>query len=155
MRDVHRLDIVAELDMPLLAQTPKFYSSSSRSSEVTLSKIMYAFRPSDGFELAVGRDALPDGLNNQNQGSFIRESNLMGPSDFPTQLKAFFWSEKFLISPYVFGASGLELTPLREKGAGVLGEWVLSGSFVVGGISVYGSSSTWKRPAYGADNRSR
>jgi hypothetical protein len=145
----HRVDFSVELDTPRLLQSSRPYYGVTQRTDLTLVKALYAFRPSDGFEIELGRDYLPDGLNNQNQTSFIRETNMMGVSDFPTQAKAFFWGDSYLISPFIYGPSGQEPTGFEEKGGGLLAETALSDQAVLGVMGVYGSSPTSTRHVVG------
>ncbi|MBC7925506.1 MAG: hypothetical protein H7039_07595 [Bryobacteraceae bacterium] len=81
------------------------------------------YRAAPGLEIAVGRDALPTGLNTPDQNLFIKSRNRLGFYDTPTQAKLFWWGRRYHINPYVFAPSGEEASQDRESGGGFLAEF--------------------------------
>ena len=110
---------------------------------ITLQKLAWSFRAYDGLEIAVGRDQIPGGVHSPSHSHH----------QFPTQVKAFLWTEDFQIVPYVFGPGGDESPEDFEFGAGVLGEIYLWDRWVVGANLSHGEKQDSRRFKVGAFSR--
>jgi hypothetical protein len=133
----------------------KPYEPAVQPGMALVSSAMVQYRPKDGFEFAVGRDALPMGLNIPDQTTFIKARNRLGYYDTPSQAKAFLWGKKWLASFYGFAPSGREPEPIRESGGGLLAEYDLlgKGKTVVGINSLHGSDRIGNRTLTGVYTR--
>jgi hypothetical protein len=78
------------------------------------------FRPRNGFEVSVGKDALPTPIGLPDQTAYIRDVIDPGASVAPTQLKLFLWTNRLSVTPYVYGPGGEEAIVNRATGAGVI-----------------------------------
>jgi len=107
------------------------------TGDVVLSKAIFEYHPRDGVSLQVGRDALPDGLGLPDPQAFMRRQHDAFGTAYPVQAKAFLWSPRFELTPYVYGPGFDETRHVaRQHGAGV-----------VGGVNV------WKRAVIGMTAR--
>jgi len=113
--------------------------------------LIWQFQPADGFELMVGRDTLPTGLGSPDPATFIRFGTDPGSAAYPTQVKAFWRSTRWQVTPYAFGPAGNEDSAARKWGSGVLGGVVLGNQRAVIGVSAdEGRGSTFDRGSVGA-----
>jgi len=121
---------------------------------VTAPIVVWQFEPSDNFELLAGRDTLPTGLGSPDPATFIRVGTDPGSPAYPTQIKAFWHTTRWQLTPYVFGPSGYETHAAREWGSGALGGVVfLNGHGVAGVSGDAGHGATFDRRAIGAYTR--
>src|SRR5215813_222099 len=121
------------------------------AATVTVPIFVWQFRPSDGFELVVGRDTLPTGLGSPDPAKFIRIATDPSSIAYPTQIKAFWRNNRWQVTPYVFGPGGNEAPGTREWGSGVLGGVVLWNQRAVIGVSGDDArASTFNRGSVGA-----
>jgi hypothetical protein len=128
------------------------YEPPIEPKEVYLSSALLSYRPKSTLEFSVGRDQLPNGVNNPDLTTYIRTRNLYGYYDAPLQFKIFWWGKHYQISPYAFGPGGTEPTSARESGGGSLAEFSLLGKHtttVVGVNTLHGSASTVQRTMVG------
>jgi hypothetical protein len=113
-----RLSYEAGLDTPTLSRVP---ASAGRTANAVIGKVLLAYRPRRGVELAIGRDSLPTGLGLPDPQRFTeRQHDPLGTA-FPTQVKAFLWTDRLQLTPYVFGPGFDEDPSRRQRGAGVVG----------------------------------
>ena len=140
----HRVSFTAGIDSSPKAATKAYYAPPDRTLNIAtkggdtylvLTKALWEYRPKEGLEIAIGRDYLPTGVNISDHASFIRSRNRQGFTEVPTQLKLFWWTDKFQIMPFIFGPSGQEGAKYRQFGIGTLAERVLWNSSVVVGFS--------------------
>jgi hypothetical protein len=118
---------------------------------VDVPTLVWQYRPADGFELMVGRDALPTGLGSPDPQTFIRLGTDPGSTANPTQVKAFWWNKRWQVTPYVFGPAGDEAAADREWGSGVLAGVVAWNQRAVFGLSGdEAQASTFDRRSIGA-----
>ena len=78
------------------------------------------FRPRNGLEVSVGKDALPTPIGLPDQTAYIRDVVDPGATVAPTQLKLFLWTNRFSVTPYVYGPGGEEAIVNRATGTGVI-----------------------------------
>ena len=90
------------------------------------------FRPRSGLEFSVGKDALPTPIGLPDQTAYIRDIVDPGASVAPTQLKLFVWTNRFSVTPYVYGPGGEEAILNRAKGAGLVSGVNIGSRTVVG-----------------------
>jgi hypothetical protein len=110
-----------------------------------LRKALFAYRPEDGWELALGRDYLPTGLNIDDHTSFLRSENRRSPFDYATQVRLDLWKERFLATPFLFAPSFEENPDNREYGGGARLERALAEDKTVGLGGLYGDSRAVER----------
>ena len=119
------------------------YEPATNPATVFVNTALLSYRASNHLEFAVGRDQLPTGINLPDLGLFIRSRNRLGYYDAPTQLKAFWWGNRYLVSPYAYGPGGNEKTGAHESGGGVLAEIDLLGHRrTVAGMNLLHGTST-------------
>ena len=118
--------------------------SATGGENLFLKKLTFEWRieadDTSGKELVVGRDYLPLGLQIDDYTSYILHLNRSGIYDFPLQLKYFAWSEKSLISAFIFAPTFNERADHREYGAGFLYERYPTSNVALGLQSVAGWS---------------
>ncbi len=143
----HRVSYTMGLEGTLLSPT----STAGASAKVVVPRAMYEYRPKEGIELAVGRDLLPTGIGLPEPQTFMRNGVDSRDSRYPTQVKAFLWSKRLQITPYVFGPGGDEVRAARQYGGGVVGGVdVWNNRAVVGLTTRMSSSETIDRRSVGA-----
>lgn len=91
-------------------------------------QLLLAYRPLDNLEIAVGRDALPSGINLPNRALFVRREHRLGFHDYPLQFKAAYWNARTLLMPFAFVPSTEREAQNREYGGGLLSEIDIFGS---------------------------
>jgi hypothetical protein len=117
---------------------PVSAGGSPSRHQVFVRRALGEYRPRQGLEIAVGRDALPDGLGVADRDPFFRRGLPGAAIAYPTQAKLFLWSDRFELASYLFGPDGHGSTGTGEHGAGV-----------VAGLAV------WKRAITGISMRIR
>jgi hypothetical protein len=127
------------------------YDPPVRPTQVYVPQAMLSYRPSKTLEFSVGRDALPNGLNLPDLGMYIRARDQFGFYDAPTQVKAFWWGNRYTISPYLFAPGGNERAGFHESGGGAMAEVDLLGNHrtVVGVNGLHGVSHNLDRTMIG------
>jgi hypothetical protein len=98
------------------------------------------FRPRNGLEISIGKDALPTPIGLPDQTAYIRDVVDPGATVAPTQLKLFLWTSRLSVTPYVYGPGGEEAILNRTTGAGVV-SGVNIGSRTVVGVTARMSKS--------------
>lgn len=98
------------------------YDPPANPSQAFLNTALLSYRAAPTLEFSIGRDQLPTGVNISDLSYFIRARNRLGYYDSPTQVKMFWWTHRYAISPYVFGPGGNERTGQKESGGGMLAE---------------------------------
>jgi hypothetical protein len=147
LSDRHRLLYTFALAGPTLASSTQPASTAS----VIVPKAVWEYRPTDGFELSVGRDELPSGLGLPDPQAYMRRSTDPGVTVYPTQVKAFWWNRRFQITPYAFGPGADEDVRLRQWGAGALaGVDIWKGRAIVGVSGLDSRSPAFNRRSAGA-----
>jgi hypothetical protein len=113
------------------------------------------YRRGSGFEVAIGRDQLPTGVNVPDLAAFIKARNRLGYYDAPTQVKLFVAGKRYHVTPFAFGPGGNEPAGERERGTGALAEFDLlgHGRTVVGASALRGAESSGTRTTVGAYTR--
>jgi hypothetical protein len=113
------------------------------------------YRHGTSFEVAVGRDQLPTGVNIPDLAAFIKARNRLGYYDAPTQVKVFLGGKRYHVTPFAFGPGGNEPSGERERGTGTLAEFDLlgHGRTVVGASLLHGTESSGTRRTVGAYTR--
>jgi hypothetical protein len=114
-----RLSYVAGLESPMLTNAPSS-TTSNRAANVVVSKATFEYRPTNGVEIAFGRDVLPDGLGLPDAQTFRRRQTDVLGTAYPTQVKAFLWNDHLQVTPYAFGPGGDEERSVRQHGGGIL-----------------------------------
>jgi hypothetical protein len=143
----HRLTYTIGVASP----TSTTVAGGSSPARVDVPTLVWQYRPAEGFELMVGRDALPTGLGSPDPQTFIRLGTDPESIASPTQVKAFWWSKRWQLTPYVFGPAGSEAAATREWGGGVLAGVVGWNQRAVVGLSGDDAqASTFDRRSIGA-----
>ncbi len=127
------------------------YEPPVNSSQVFVNTALLSYRARPSLEFAIGRDQLPTGLNIADLSVFIRSRNRLGYYDAPTQVKAFWWTKRFQVSPYAYGPGGNERSGEHESGGGVLSEVDVFGKqrTVVGMNLLHGAATNIDRTLVG------
>ena len=102
------------------------YEGATTLNNVFVRQALIAYKLRDTFEIHVGRDYLPTGINLPDRAIFVRSRNRFGDDDTPTQAKVYWWNDRYNISAYGFGDGRLENGD-QEKGGGVMAEIDLRG----------------------------
>jgi hypothetical protein len=130
--------------------SPPLTSTSLGSSPTVFDvpTLVWEYRPVQNFELVAGRDALPAALQTPDLQTFIRKSTDPGASPYPMQVKAFWWTKRLQVTPYVFdNTSAAE----HEHGVGVVAGVVgWNQHAVVGLTTVNAQADTFDRRMVGA-----
>jgi len=148
MSEHNRLSAAFGLETPVLTTAGM---SASTAGNVLVYKALYEYRPKENFELAVGRDEMPSGIGLPDPLAFIRSGNDVGDTAYPTQVKAFWYTHRLQLTPYVFGPGGDEPAALRQHGGGmVAGVDVWNHRAIVGMSSRLSQASAFHRQSLGA-----
>lgn len=150
-----RVSAVVDGETDPVLRRAKAYEPAVRPGLVAVTTALLQYRPKEGMEFAVGRDALPTGLNIPDQTTYLKARNRLGYYDTPTQAKAFFWGKRWLAAPFAFAPSGREPGPIREKGGGLMAEYDLlgKGRTIVGVNGLYGADRLGNRTMSGVYTR--
>jgi hypothetical protein len=103
------------------------YDPPANAAQVFVNTALLTYKTEGSWEFAVGRDQLPTGVNIADLTTFVRARNHLGYYDSPMQAKAFWTSNRFLVSPYAYGPGGNEKSGQHESGGGVLAEYDVFG----------------------------
>jgi len=121
------------------------------TGDVLVSKAIFEYHPRDGLSVQVGRDTLPDGLGLPDPQAFMRRQHDPFGTAFPIQAKAFLWSPRFELTPYVYGPGFDETRRVaRQHGAGVVGGVDVSKRAVIGVTARTAYSASFDRRSAGA-----
>ena len=111
------------------------YDPASSAAQIFVNTALVSYR-SGHFEFAAGRDQLPTGVNIADLSTFVRARNRLGYYDAPTQAKAFWWGQRYMVSAYGYGPGGNEQSGWHESGGGALAEFdVLGNHRTVAGVN--------------------
>jgi hypothetical protein len=105
----HRLVYAGSISSPTLTRT-----RTSGAVTVRMSKFFWLFRPKERLSFVVGRDDLPTGLGLPGAASYSRRVTTPDVSSTPTQVKMFWWNDRWQVSSYGFGPDGNETSPQFE-----------------------------------------
>ena len=127
------------------------YDPPTQPRTLFVNTALVSYRATKHMEFAVGRDQLPTGVNVPDLSFFIRSRNRIGYYDSPTQAKAYFWGDRYFVSPYAFAPGGNELPGYRERGGGALAEFDVlgKGRTVVGVNMLHGVAAASSRTLIG------
>jgi hypothetical protein len=127
------------------------YDLPVHSAQIFVNTALLSYRVRPSFEVSVGRDQLPVGVNISDLSTFIRARNRSGYYDAPTQAKVFWWGKRYMINPYAFAPGGNEHTGLHESGGGLIAEYDLLGKqkTVVGANILRGTAAAENRMLVG------
>jgi hypothetical protein len=114
--DQHRLTYTVALAGATLPTS----TQPSGSANVIVPRAVWEYRPKEGVELTVGREEFPTGVGLPDPQAYMRKSTDPGATVYPTQIKAFLYSHRLQLTPFVFGPGGDEDVRLQQWGAGAL-----------------------------------
>lgn len=128
-----------------------YYDPPAAAASLFVNTALLSYRAANTLEFALGRDQLPTGINVPDLALFIRSRNRSGYYDAPTQVKAFWWGNRYLISPYAYGPGGNEKTGAHESGGGMLAEVDLFGHrrTIAGMNLLHGTATNGRRTLFG------
>ena len=87
--------------------------------QFVIRKAMLSYRAIKGLEFSAGRDFLPIGINLDNHSVYVRERNRRNVTDFNTEFRVDYWTNRFEITPFGYLPSYQESKDNQEKGAGL------------------------------------
>ncbi len=128
------------------------YDPPSTPEQAFVNTALLSYRFSPGLELAAGRDQLPTGINIPDLSYFIRARNRLGYYDKAHPGEAsFWWTKRYLITPYAYAPGGNEKTGQHESGEGLLAEMDLvgKGRTVLGFNALHGAAYSENRTMVG------
>ena len=102
------------------ATLPTSTTQPGGTVDLIVPKAIWEFRPKDGIELSVGREELPTGLGLPDPQAYMRKGTDPGNTVYPTQVKAFIYTHRLQLAPFVFGPGGDEDPRLQQYGVGTL-----------------------------------
>jgi hypothetical protein len=121
------------------------------AANLIVPKAIWEFRPKDGIELSVGREELPTGLGLPDPQAYMRRSTDPGATVYPTQVKAFIYTHRLQLAPFVFGPGGDEDPRLQQWGVGTLAGVDVWKQRAIVGVSLLDSQSpAFNRRSVGA-----
>jgi hypothetical protein len=124
------------------AQTlPTSSTQTGRSASLIVPKAIWEYRPKHGIELSVGREELPTGVGLPDPQAYMRKSTDPGATVYPTQIKAFVYTHRLQLAPFVFGPGGDEDPRLQQWGVGALAGVDVWKQRAVVGVSLLDSRS--------------
>jgi hypothetical protein len=120
---------------------PASSTQTRGSAQLIVPKAIWEFRPKDGIELSVGREELPTGVGLPDPQAYMRKSTDPGNTVYPTQIKAFIYTHRLQLAPFVFGPGGDEDPRLQQWGVGTLAGVNVWKQRAVVGVSLLDSQS--------------
>jgi hypothetical protein len=120
---------------------PTSSTQSGGSAQLIVPKAIWEFRPKDGIELSVGREELPTGVGLPDPQAYMRKGTDPGNTVYPTQIKAFIYTHRLQLAPFVFGPGGDEDPRLQQWGVGTLAGVNVWKQRAVVGVSLLDSQS--------------
>ena len=115
----HRLNYAVGLESPTLSATNRAVGASTAAT-VVVAKALWEYEPTEALQVAVGRDEMPSGIGLPDPLTFMRRGSDPGNTAYPTQVKAFWHSDRLEVTPYLFGPGGDEASDAQQYGAGVV-----------------------------------
>ena len=113
------------------------YDPPTPAGTLSVNTALLHYKVSETIEIAGGKDQLPSGINLPDLAVFIRSRNRLGYYDAPTQLKMFWNSKRYRVTPFAFAPGGNEDAGEAESGTGTLAEVDVSGTGrTIAGVSV-------------------
>ena len=138
LNDRHRLTYTLGLSG---ATVPTSTTQTGRSVEIIVPKAIWQYRPKHGIELSAGREELPTGVGLPDPQAYMRKSTDPGTTVYPTQVKAFVYTHRLQLTPFVFGPGGDEDPRLQQWGVGGLAGVDVWKQRAVVGVSLLDSQS--------------
>jgi hypothetical protein len=136
------------------ATLPTSTTQPGGTVDLVVPKAIWEFRPKDGIELSVGREELPTGLGLPDPQAYMRKGTDPGNTVYPTQVKAFIYTHRLQLAPFVFGPGGDEDPRLQQYGVGTLaGVDVWKHRAIVGVSLIDSRSDAFDRRSVGAYTR--
>lgn len=136
------------------ATLPTSTTQTGGTVDLVVPKAIWEFRPKDGIELSVGREELPTGLGLPDPQAYLRKGTDPGNTVYPTQVKAFIYTHRLQLAPFVFGPGGDEDPRLQQYGVGTLaGVDVWKHRAIVGVSLIDSRSDAFDRRSVGAYTR--
>ena len=136
------------------ATLPTSTTQPGGTVDLVVPKAIWEFRPKDGIELSVGREELPTGLGLPDPQAYLRKGTDPGNTVYPTQVKAFIYTHRLQLAPFVFGPGGDEDPRLQQYGVGTLaGVDVWKHRAIVGVSLIDSRSDAFDRRSVGAYTR--
>lgn len=153
LTDTIRFETTVGLTPPRLKEARRG-GSGALGEDFILRRMLVAYRNSSEYEVLVGRDFLPVGLNLDDHTMFLRTENRRSVTDYNTQVRAYLpIKEHFILTPFAFGPSFEETTRNQEWGAGARSEYSLTSDRSIGATALLGSSDAIKRLSASAFTR--
>ena len=138
LNDRHRLTYTLGLSGATL---PASTTATGGSAEVIVPRAIWEYRPKHGIELSAGREELPTGVGLPDPQAYMRKSTDPGTTVYPTQVKAFVYTHRLQLTPFVFGPGGDEDPRLQQWGVGTLAGVDVWKQRAVVGVSLLDSRS--------------
>ena len=136
------------------ATLPTSTTQPGGTVDLVVPKAIWEFRPKEGIELSVGREELPTGLGLPDPQAYMRKGTDPGNTVYPTQVKAFIYTHRLQLAPFVFGPGGDEDPRLQQYGVGTLaGVDVWKHRAIVGVSLIDSRSDAFDRRSVGAYTR--
>ena len=109
----------------------------TQAATLSVNTALLHYKVNETIEIAAGKDQLPSGINIPDLAVFIKSRNRLGYYDAPTQLKMFWNSKRYHVTPFAFAPGGNEPAGEAESGAGTVAEVdVLGAGRTIAGVSV-------------------
>jgi hypothetical protein len=113
------------------------YDPPTQAATLSVNTALLHYRVNETIEIAAGKDQLPSGINIPDLAVFIKSRNRLGYYDAPAQLKMFWNSKRYHVTPFAFAPGGNERAGEAETGTGALAEVdVLGAGRTMAGVSV-------------------
>ena len=126
----------------LAGQTlPTSSTQGGVSASLIVPKAIWEYRPKPGIELSAGREELPTGVGLPDPQAYMRKGTDPGTTVYPTQIKAFVYTHRLQLTPFVFGPGGDEDPRLQQWGVGALAGVDVWKQRAVVGVSLLDSQS--------------
>ena len=128
------------------------YDPPTLADTLSVNTALLHYKVNETIEIAAGKDQLPSGINIPDLAVFIKSRNRLGYYDAPTQLKMFWNSKRYHVTPFAFAPGGNERAGEAETGTGALAEVdVLGAGRTIAGVSVLkGVSESGSRRVLGS-----
>lgn len=120
-------------------------SHKSFADQFILRKFLLAYRPHDGLEISLGRNALNFGLREVDHTIFIRQKNKLQVDDAPTVLSLYRWSKNSSSSAQILLPGFYESSNNQEYGLYLRHEMFFHKKFTLGAHLLGGHTETVNR----------